>query len=111
MALEKFGSVETEDSTPFAYPNIWTQQATTGPDRLVIAPASGHVALMRKLMDILPEPFGILYVLLVPRGGGEAGRYQCPAPCSRADVDAFLTRFQEFFETDGRHHVWVMSVP
>ena len=26
-------------------------------------------------------------------------------------MESFLLEFREYFETDGRHHVWVMSVP
>lgn len=26
-------------------------------------------------------------------------------------MESFLLDFKEFFESDGRHHVWVMSVP
>ena len=111
MTPFKFGTRQGENQVPFSYPNVWEQGHTTGPDRLLIAPASGHVALLRKLADVLPEPFGILYVLVVPRGGGEPGRYQSLYPCSRAEVDAFLTRFEAFFERDGRHHVWLLSLP
>jgi hypothetical protein len=107
----KFGAREGDNWVPFAYPNVWQQEKTTGPDRLVIAPASGQIELLRKLLGILPEPFGILYVLLVPRGDVEPGRYQSPTPASRAEVDAVLTRFSDYLENDGRHHLWVMSLP
>lgn len=110
MEPYKFGTLQGDDWIPFAYPNVWAQEATTGPDRLVIAPASGQIELMRKLAEVLPEPFGILYVLLVPRSEREPGRYQSPEPSSRAELDAFLTQFQGFFEKDARHHVWIMSL-
>jgi hypothetical protein len=60
---------------------------------------------------VLPEPFGILYVLLTPRKENQPGRYQSPRPCSRDEMESFLLEFREFFESDGRHHVWVMSLP
>lgn len=111
MEPYKFGTLQGDDWIPFAYLNVWEQEKTTGPARLIIAPASGQIELMRKLAEVLPEPFGILYVLLVPRGQGQPGRYQSPVPSSRAELDAFLTQFQEFFERDARHHIWIMSLP
>lgn len=109
MEPYKFGTLE--EGVPFVYPNVWKQGKTTGPDRLVIASASGQIDLIRKLTAVLPEPFGILYVLLVPRSGGEEGRYQSPKPFTRDELEAFLTQFQEFFERDARHNLWIRSLP
>jgi hypothetical protein len=58
----------------------------------------------------MDEPFGILYVLVVPRGDREAGRYQSPNPVSRQDLLSFLNRFEHFLESDGRHNLWVASI-
>ena len=58
----------------------------------------------------MSEPFGILYVLVVPRGGSETGRYQVANPVSREQAKEFLGRFKEYFENDGRHDIWVASV-
>jgi hypothetical protein len=55
-------------------------------------------------------PFGVLYVLLVSREGHQCGRYQNPTPIGRDDLERFLYSFREFFEQDGRHHLWVLSV-
>jgi len=66
---------------------------------------------MTKLARVLPEPFGILYVLLVSRRDNEAGHYQCPSPCKREEMESFLQEFKGYFESDGRHHIWVASVP
>jgi hypothetical protein len=54
-------------------------------------------------------PFGVLYVLLVSRQGHEQGRDQNPTPVGRHDLELFLYSCQEFFEQDGRHHLWLMS--
>jgi hypothetical protein len=104
----KFRSLNGPDA--FIYPNIWAQGKTTGPDRLIIAPSAGHVELLLELSRVLPEPFGILYVLTLPRISKE-GRYQSPAPTDRAETEAFFRDYREFFEGDGRHHVWIMSLP
>ncbi|SMF18138.1 hypothetical protein SAMN02745866_01197 [Alteromonadaceae bacterium Bs31] len=51
-------------------------------------------------------PFGVLHVLLVSRLGKESGRYQIPQPLSYV----FLYEHQEYFERDGRQHLWVSSL-
>jgi hypothetical protein len=110
----KFGTVQDERDTNvkrFFFPNLWNIEKTLGPDRLIIAPASGHIDLIIELSRILPEPFGILYVLAVPRGGNDEGRYQSSAPASRAVMEAFLNNFRDFFENDARHHIWIASLP
>jgi hypothetical protein len=48
-------------------------------------------------------------VLVVPRSGGGAGRYQSPNPVTRDELRAFVERFGPFLEGDGRHHFWVAS--
>jgi hypothetical protein len=111
MNAHKFSSLIGSDFIPYSYPNAWAVEKTSGPDRLVIAPASGHIELMMKLAGVLLEPFGILYVLLVSRRDNDLGRYQCPSPCKREEMESFLREFKEYFESDGRHHIWVVSIP
>jgi hypothetical protein len=107
----KFGYLtSSKEDLPFQYGDMWAAEATTGPDRLVIAPRSNHVGLMNKLIAEMPEPFEVLYVFLVPRTETAPGRFQSPAPLTRGDLSAFLNRFQSYFECDGRHDVWVHSM-
>lgn len=110
----KFGQFQDGNDTKvkqFFYPNIWNIEKFSGTERLIIAPESGQIDLIIELSQILPEPFGILYVLGVPRGGNEEGRYQNKQPVSRAEMEAFLNNFREFFENDARHHIWIVSLP
>jgi hypothetical protein len=111
MNAHKFSSLVGSDFVPYSYANAWAVEKTNGADRLVIAPSSDHVELMTKLAGVLPEPFGILYVLLVSRRDNDLGRYQCSSPCNREEVESFLREFKEYFESDGRHHIWVASIP
>ncbi len=111
MNVHKFSSLVGSDFVPFSYSNDWAVEKTSGADRLVIAPSSGHIDLIMKLAGVLPEPFGILYVLLVSRSNNDLGRYQCPSPCTRVEMEGFLREFKEYFESDGRHHIWVASIP
>ena len=105
----KFGWIPDQERS-YQYPNVFAVEKTTGPERLVIAPSSRHVSLLLDLMQMMFEPFGILYVLAVPRGGGEAGRYQVANPLGWNEAEGFLSRFEDFFENDGRHHIRVASV-
>jgi hypothetical protein len=57
----------------------------------------------------MPEPLWILYVLIVPRGEGQAGRYQSAEFFTRSDIAVFLDRFRNYFESDARHHLWLKS--
>ena len=61
-----------------------------------------------RLTLALAAPFLLLYVLVVPRGQSEPGRYQSNE-LSRAELDALFERFGQFWDSDGRHNVWVRS--
>lgn len=107
----KFGHLNASGSeVPFEYANCWAAERTTGPSRLVIAPAGHYVELIMRLTGAMREPFGLLYVLLVPRGGGESGRYQSPAPVTSVELESFLWQYQDLFEKDARQHLWITSV-
>jgi len=107
----KFGRLEGNSrEIPHVYPDSWAKERTGDQDRLVITQAVHQVNLVRDLSQIMDEPFGILYVLVVPRGEHEAGRYQSPNPVSRQDLLSFLNRFEHFLESDGRHNLWVASI-
>ncbi len=105
----KFGW-NPEEPQRYEYPNVWSREKTTGPERLVIAPSRDHISLMIELSSVMNDPFWILYVLVVPRGNGDAARFQSTEPVNRKEAETFLFRFREFFEGDGRHHLWLASV-
>lgn len=112
MEPHKFSQLQGSSSLPYVYPNVWEVEQTTGPQRLVIAPSGNHIDLLIELTRQLPEPFGVLYVLVVPRGGsGEPGRYQSAQPCDRKELERFLRRFQKLLESDARQHLWLLSLP
>ena len=107
----KLSSLVGSDFIPYRYSNCWDIEKTSGPERLVIGPESRQVELLLKLTQTLAEPFGILYVLLVSRNDHEPARYQSPYPCDRGEMESFFRSFTDFFESDGRHHIWVTSLP
>jgi hypothetical protein len=107
----KLGTLREGADVEWNYEPSFARQVMGGMERLVIAPGVAPVVLLRGLLELLPEPLWVLYVLLTPLGGGEAGRYQSATPHSRAEVLALLERFEEFLECDGRHNLWLASPP
>ncbi|MGI4830308.1 MAG: hypothetical protein ACRYFU_19220 [Janthinobacterium lividum] len=107
-SLYKFGNGEADDS-PLVYANVWASEAVSGTARLTIAPHTNHVGLLKELLSVMPEPMWLLYLLVVPRGKSNAGRYQSPEPLSRENVTRFLSEFEDFLEKDGRHHLWIRA--
>jgi hypothetical protein len=107
----KFGRLDgTSQEVPHVYPDSWAMEKSGDRDRLVITPSVRQIDLLRDLAQGMHEPFGILYVLVVPRSEQEPGRYQSPLPLSRQDLLSFLNRFELFLESDGRHNLWVASI-
>jgi hypothetical protein len=108
----RFGVPSPEGQhVPYCYPDVWSIEATSGPSRLVAAPSARHVDCLIDLSREVAEPFGTLVVMLIPRCGSAPGRYQSPTPTTREETEAFLRRHEAFFESDGRAHVWLMSLP
>lgn len=90
----------------FDYGNIFQSENTS----IKIGPTNKHISLMLELVDYLEPPYYILYVLLVSRLGQEPGRYQSPLFETKQELQEFLLEFKEFFETDGRHHIWIGTI-
>jgi hypothetical protein len=65
---------------------------------------------MLHLADNLAPPFFVLYVLVASRRGNELRRYQSPLIATRDKMGSFFGYFRDYFETDGRHHVWINTV-
>jgi hypothetical protein len=110
--IYKFGYLdEAGVDRPYQYGNFWARQKTSGPNRLVIATSTRHADLLFQLATVMNEPYGLLYVLQVPRNDIHAeGRYQNPEPISRVELGSFLQKFGDFLENEGRHHLWIMSI-
>lgn len=110
MASEyKFGTPEPEDRE-WTYGDVWAAEETTGGGRrLMIAPLNGQTKVLAALLNSMTGPLWVLYVLVVPRGRGEPGRYQCRAPQTASAVETFLSEFSKFLERDGRHNLWIAS--
>jgi hypothetical protein len=107
----KIGTLFGPDDTEFRYGDNYDIQTFPTWSRVAIGAESGHIPLMLEIARSWRGPFGILYVLVVSRLGHEPGRYQNPEPCSFDDLERFAHAFQEYFERDGRHHLWFMDLP
>jgi len=109
-SLAKFSGADLDTSAEFTHPNVWRREEHSGWSRLVIGAREREVPLILELCRDMSGPFGVLYVLIAPRLGHSAGRYQNPDPIGYEALELFLYTFQEFLEQDGRHHLWVMSL-
>jgi hypothetical protein len=100
----------SKEWVPHDYGDVFFRQPTSSGERLVIGPSSEHVEAVLALARTWPtEQFYILYVLLVSHSGAEPGRYQSPPIESFEDLQVFFYTYHTFFESDGRHHIWIGS--
>jgi len=94
----KFGTPEPENRE-WTYGDVWaTEETTEGGSRLVIAPAQEQTEILAALLKDMTEPFWVLYVLVIPRGRGDPGRYQSPEPQTEGTVGTFLHEFSGFLQ-------------
>ncbi len=84
------------------------QVMSTGKPRIVLSVPDDHIDLLRRLANLLPPPFYVLYILHTPRGEGEPGRYES-GELSLPELNDLLSRYASFFASDGRHDLWVHS--
>ena len=89
------------------YGSIYEIEETRNSERLKIGVSYNQVLLLINLLDNLEPPYFLLYVLVVSRTGKEPGRYQSPLLNTEEEVIDFLLDFREYFETDGRLHLWI----
>src|SRR5256885_11137333 len=91
------------------YGNVYAiEKPTDGSKRLRIAVSYSGSQILRTLSKSLQGPFFLLYVLVIFRGGGEQGRYQSEE-LSHDELEAMFVRYSEFWDSDGRHSVWLRS--
>lgn len=99
-----------DNQEEIAWDNVYTNEIYPNFSRLIIGCKSGEIPLLLDLCKGMEGPFGVLHVLLVSRLGKESGRYQTPQPLSYEELELFLYEHQEYFEQDGRQHLWVSSL-
>lgn len=105
----KFGRLEDDLDIPHSYANVWVKEdLRNGRNRLIVAPSGRHIDCLLRLTECLPEPLYILYVLVVPRGEANPGRYESPR-LTRQEMEGTFRSFEGFFQGDGRAAVWVTA--
>jgi hypothetical protein len=108
----KFTSLDINGDEAFHdYGNIYELEETQASERLKIGVSKNQIGLLVHLIENLAPPYFILYVLVVSRLGNEYGRYQSPLLDTKEELIDFLLDYKEFLETDGRHHLWIGTVP
>jgi len=107
--MAKFTNLDNAQ-VDYDYGDRYYREPCGNSERLVIGPSGKHI----NLIDLLTAKFGsdrfyVLYVLLISHAGYDLARYQSPIIEEREDFRLFIWTFQEFFEGDGRHHIWFKS--
>ncbi len=106
----KLGSFDPDAGwVPVTLPNTYCREIERGVDRVAIAPASGHMQVLLSLVQPLEGPFRFVYCLLMGSAEWTPGYYSLPTDLSASELDGLLREFEEFFEQDGRHTLWVAS--
>ncbi len=101
FSIGDFGKSDIE----FDYGNIF--EKTEG--SIKISANKNQVELLSKLIENVNSPYYLLYVLVVSRTQKKLGRYQSPLFKNKEELIDFLTEYKDYFETDGRHHIWIGS--
>ena len=112
MFTSKFCHFEEGEQVPHDYGDIYFEQPCGDATRIVIGPSSDYVDLLIEMSaELIGQPWFVLYVLLVPLAPAIAPRAVTNPRRSRPTpgLSAFLSAFRGFFESDGRHHLWVGS--
>ncbi len=111
MFRYKYGTItEKNELKTYDNHNTWFVKEYETFKRITIAPASGEIELALEIVSGFELPLKILYMLFRPGNYSiAAGRYHSPDILTFEDVENFCHRFRDFLETDGRHHLWIMS--
>lgn len=109
--MAKFSTLNASgEEVAFSYGDCFFREPLSTGSRLTTGPAASHVDTLVALAATWPkQQYYVLYVLLISHSGAQCGRYQSPLIESFVDLQVFLGTYERFFESDGRHHVWVAS--
>lgn len=103
----KFSAGELNNAeVEFEYGKVFEQSEIS----IKISASKNQIDLLSDLLNDLEPPLYIMYVLVVSRTGQETGRYQSPIFGTKPELREFLKKYRDFFETDGRHHIWIGTI-
>jgi hypothetical protein len=111
MGKYTYGTInENNELVTYENHDTWCIKEYGGVERITIAPKSGHVDLALEIVKGFETPFKVVYMLFRPGNSSvEPGRYMCPATVTFDQVEKLCHKFRDYFETDGRHHLWIFS--
>lgn len=111
MGKYPYGTInENNEVKTYENDDTWCLKEYSNVKRITVAPKNNQVELMLEIAKGFESPLKIVYMLFRP--GNESvtrGRYLCPEPVQYDDVEIFCSKFREYLETDGRHHLWIFS--
>ena len=105
----KFGVFTGEMDKEFFYKDSWCIERYPNYERVTVAPQDNKIGFMLDILKNFEPPYWCLYVLLVSRVDNKPGRYQCPYPMPYNEIYDFGIKYKDYFEKDGRHHLWIGS--
>ena len=108
--MNRLGGLVGDKEVAFSHSRAYKIGETSSlVSRLIVGVPESDPELLRALVEPLPGPFLILYLLHTPRGEGLPGRYQSEE-MQRSEVVAFLARYRELLMSDGRYDLWVRCI-
>lgn len=78
-----------------------------GTQCLRVTTAASGADLLKTLGACLEGDWFFLYILLIAHTENRPGRYQSPPIQCYDGVTAFIDKYREFLDGDGRHHLWL----
>jgi hypothetical protein len=94
----------------YTHGNMYEHRVYSDWSTVVVAPNKNQIQFILDIAKEWPGPFLILYVLIASRCDHEIGRYQLANTVSYKELESFLDNHKEYFEKDGRHHLWVIDI-
>lgn len=101
---------ENEEIVTHENDDTWCIKGDSTAQRITVAPREDQIELGLEIVKGFELPIKIVYLLFRPGSASVVpGRYLCPDPLNYEEVEIFCNKFREYFQTDGRHHLWILS--
>jgi hypothetical protein len=94
-----------EWASPRHHPCYTRERLDTGEDRIHGCIPDGDPSVFSEIVQSLPPPYVLLYVLHTPRGEADPGRYQSEE-LSREQLSDLIERHKPFLASDARFDLW-----
>ena len=105
----KFSGSDLDVAVPYDYGNRWCREDYDSWSRITVGPSDNHIEVLLRLSEVIPPPYWILWVLIIPASDHKPGRYESSMPVDIHELSRLLRKYRLFFEGDGRHHLWILG--